>query len=51
MARLSPKEEKDTDDDRLNNSSSEKIRLYPFCVFDRYYRTDDNKGKGKGGRG
>lgn len=51
MAGLPPKEEKVEEGDGSDSSGSEQIRLDPFCVFDRYCRTDDGKGKGKGGRG
>ncbi|KAE8770512.1 Phytosulfokines 5 [Hordeum vulgare] len=36
-----------------DNSGDEQIRLGPYCVFDRYFRENDDKGfgKGKGSRG
>lgn len=29
-----------------SNSSTEQIRLDPCCVFDRYFRDHEDKGKG-----
>jgi hypothetical protein len=47
MAGLPRKEEKVEDDHGSDSSDCEQIRLDPFCVFNRYYRTVDGKGKGK----
>lgn len=47
MGGLPPKEEKAKDGDGTDSSDSKQIRLDPYRVFDRYFFTDDRKGKAK----
>lgn len=51
LAGLSHKQEKDKDGDGSNNSSNDLIRHDTCCVFVRYCRMEDGKGKGMGGSG
>lgn len=44
-------EEKEGAGDGSDSSSNEQIRLDPCCVFDRYFRDEEGKGKGKDRRG
>ena len=43
--RTAPKEEEEVGNG-LGSSDSEHTRLDVYCVFDRYFRNKDDKGKG-----